>query len=65
MTTNEAKNNGFTEYSNNQNDRGAVADGSGYTVFGFWENGVLRCAYGKPSKVYANPGRAAKKWMNQ
>jgi hypothetical protein len=31
MTTNETKNNGFTEYSNNQNDRGAVADGSGYT----------------------------------
>jgi|TARA_R100000458_G_C8162905_1_gene166273 hypothetical protein len=60
MTT---KTNGLTEYRNDHNDRGAVATLDGYTIFGFWENGVLRCAYGKPSKHYKNPARAAAKWM--
>lgn len=61
MITNQI--NGRTEYSNSSNDRGAVATPDGHTVFGFWENGVLRCAYSKPSKTYKNPARAAKKWM--
>ena len=59
------KNNGRTEYSNSNNARGAVATRDGYTMFGFWENGGLRCAYGKQSKTYKNPGRAAQKWMTE
>jgi len=62
MTATES--NGRIEYRNSSNDRGAVATRDGYTIFGFWENGVLRCAYGKRSKHYANPSRAAGKWMS-
>ena len=64
MTIEAKKVNGRTEYRNLQNDRGAVATSEGFTSFGFWENGVLRCAYGKPSKTYKNPARAASKWMS-
>jgi len=63
MNNQANNNNGRTEYSNDSNDRGAVATKDGYTMFGFWQNGVLRCAYGKPSKTYAKPARAAAKWM--
>jgi hypothetical protein len=65
-------NNGRTEYSNNNNSRGAVATRDGYTMFGFWEANqynanaerVFRCAYGKAAKTYKNPARAAAKWLN-
>ena len=65
MIISTTKNNGRTEYRNNRNDRGAVATSDGYRIFGFWENGVFRCAYGKRSKVYKNSARAASKWMNE
>lgn len=57
--------NGTMEMKSTINDRGGVATRDGYTMFGFWENGVLRCAHGKRSKTYKNPQRAVAKWIRE